>query len=198
MQSTDPTLAYYAEHADTFARSTVDVEFSAMQDRFARLLAPGAHILDFGCGSGRDTLHFAQEGFVVTPTDGSPELCRLAEQLTGIPVRNEHFQDLTDVEVYDGIWACSSILHVPSAELPGVFAVMVRALKPHGIIYTSFKQGSFEGMRNGRYFTDLTEPALRELLEKVPELELEELWATGDVRPGRESEPWLNMLLRKR
>lgn len=34
---------------------------------------------------------------------------------------------------------------------------MVRALKNNGIIYTSFKYGTFEGERNGRYFTDMNE-----------------------------------------
>ena len=36
---------------------------------------------------------------------------------TGIPVKHMLFQDLDEKEVYDGIWACSSILHVPANEL---------------------------------------------------------------------------------
>lgn len=88
----------------------------------------------------------------------------------GSPIRNERFQDLVDVEAYDGIWACSSILHLPKAELPGVLALMVRALRLHGIIYTSFKLGGFDGMRNGRYFSDFTEPELRDLIGSIPQL----------------------------
>ncbi len=34
---------------------------------------------------------------------------------------------------------------------------MLCALKDDGVIYTSFKDGTFEGERNGRYFTDFTE-----------------------------------------
>lgn len=193
------TLSYYATHAHEFTESTRDVEFSAMQQRFTSLLAPGAAILDLGCGSGRDTLAFLKAGFDVTAKDGSPELCRYAQELTGIPVRNELFQDLADVDVYDGVWACSSILHLPKDQLADVLRRISRALKPHGIVYTSFKHGDFEGMRNGRYFTDFTEPTLCDYLaDATPELAIEQLWMTSDVRPGREDETWLNVILRKR
>jgi hypothetical protein len=39
---------------------------------------------------------------------------------------------------------------LPKAELRDVLAKMSLALKDNGIIYTSFKYGNFEGMRNGR------------------------------------------------
>jgi len=194
---TTQTLAYYDQNAAAFASSTANVEFSQMQQRFERLLSPGARILDFGCGSGRDAKHFLDAGFDVTATDGSLELCKLAEQFIGQPVRHELFQDLADVDAYDGIWACSSILHLPKPELADVLAKMLAALRPGGIIYTSFKHGTFEGTRNGRHFTDFTEPTFREFLAGIPGLRIEELWITGDVRPGREDEQWLNLLLRK-
>ena len=191
------TLNYYARHAQEFASSTVDVDFHATQDRFTSLLAPGASILDFGCGSGRDAKHFLDQDFSVTAIDGSPELCAIASEHAGIPVRNELFGELADVEVYDGIWACSSILHLPKDELADVFARMVRALRPHGIVYTSFKHGTFEGTRNGRYFTDFTEPTFRSFLDGIPQLAIKDLWISGDVRPGRENEQWLNIILQK-
>ena len=154
LQPTARTLEYYAENAERFSSTTADVEFSAMQKRFESLLAPGAKVLDFGCGSGRDAKHFLELGFEVVATDGSPELCKIAEQNIGIPVRNELFQELSEIEEYDGIWACSSILHLPKGELADVLDKMAAALKKDGIVYTSFKYGSFEGIRNGRYFTD--------------------------------------------
>lgn len=71
------------------------------------------------------------------------------------------------------------------------------ALKANGIVYTSFKYGDFEGERNGRYFTDFTPEAFGEFMQEVPELKIEEYWITGDVRPGRGEEKWLNLILRK-
>ena len=191
------TLAYYAANADRFVADTADVEFSAMQERFMAQLLAGAKVLDFGCGSGRDARCFARAGFDVVATDGSPELCRIAERTAGVPVRCELFQDLSEVGVYDGIWACSSILHLPKAELADVLAKMAAALKPDGVVYTSFKHGDFEGTRNGRYFTDFTEPAFRAFLEPLGCLCVQDAWTTGDVRPGRGDEKWLNLLLRK-
>lgn len=75
---------------------------------------------------------------------------------------------------------------------------MTMALKPNGIIYTSFKYGTFEGERNGRYFTDMTEAAFACFLQDIEGLTTEEQWLTPDVRPGREEEKWLNLILRKK
>ena len=192
------TLGYYDDHADEFYKSTVNVSFATMQKRFIEKLNSGSYILDFGCGSGRDTKYFLEQGYCVDAVDGSRELCNLASKYTGIKVKNMFFQELTEIEKYDGIWACSSILHLPIDELADVIQKMAIALKDKGIIYTSFKYGTFAGERNGRYFTDMTEETFAELLEGIEEIEIEEQWITSDVRPGRGEEKWLNLILRKK
>ena len=168
-----------------------------MQEHFLTKLKKGSNILDFGCGSGRDTKYFLEQGYNVEAIDGSAELCKLASEYSGIKVRNIFFQDLSEVDKYDGIWACSSILHLPVGELLEVMRKMVIALKKNGIIYTSFKYGIFAGERNGRYFTDMTEETFAEFLSKIDGLEKEDQWITSDVRPGRGEEKWLNLILRK-
>jgi len=191
------TLDYYNQKTEEFIDATVNVDFSQTQDRFLKLLPSVAHILDFGCGSGRDTKYFLDKGFKVTATDGSEELCKFASEFTGIKVKQLFFQELSEIETYDGIWACSSILHLNYSDLEDVMQKMVRAVKNGGIIYTSFKYGKFEGERNGRYFTDMDEEKFNVFMKQFPELKLEELWVTGDVRPGRGAEKWLNLILRK-
>ena len=191
------TLAYYDQNAAAFAAGTEKVDFAEMQDQFLALLPPGSKILDFGCGSGRDTRYFLDRGYCVDATDGSEEMCRYAEKYTGIPVRKMLFSELNAVDVYDGIWACSSILHVRLPELPDVFEKMVRALRKHGIIYTSFKYGTYAGMRNGRHFTDFTEESFEKFLSDIPNLRMRRMWVTSDVRPGRADEKWLNLILEK-
>lgn len=193
----DNTLSYYDKNAENFINGTVAVDFSAVADKFAALLPEGASILDYGCGSGRDTKYFLEKGFQVEAIDGSKELCQYAEDYTGIPVRCMLFQELNEVEKYDGIWACSSILHVSKKELPDVFARMITALKPEGLIYTSFKYGEFEGERKGRYFSDFTIESFREFLLQFPKLQLIDEWISVDVRPGRSEEKWLNVILKK-
>ena len=192
------TLSYYNTHAQDFVQGTVGVDFHITQDRFLAQLPAGAKILDFGCGSGRDTKYFLERGFAVEATDGSAELCKLASEHTGISVKQMLFDELDAVAKYDGIWACASILHLAWKDLVVVMQIMVRAVKGEGVIYTSFKYGQFTGERNGRFFTDLDEEGLARLLEEVGGLEVKELWITGDVRPGRGEEKWLNVLLKKR
>jgi len=189
------TLDYYNTNADFFISDTVDVDFNMTQDRFISALH-GKSILDFGCGSGRDTKYFIDKGFQVTATDGSEKLCHAASELCGITVRQMLFQDLDDINTYDGIWACSSILHLSRVELLPVLRKMVIALKSDGVIYTSFKYGSFEGERNGRYYTDFTLEAFAEYIKDICNIRIEEHWITGDVRPGRGDEKWLNLMLR--
>ena len=191
------TLDFYEKNASSFAESTLYVDFRQTQDRFLDKLPQGGKILDFGCGAGRDTKYFLMKGFDIDAADGSKELCKLASAYTGIAVKQMLFQELDSREAYDGIWACSSILHLSKAELKDVLWRMERAVKKEGIIYTSFKYGSFEGTRNGRYFIDFTKETFDEFMREYKNLSIEECWITRDVRPGRGEEKWLNVMLRK-
>ena len=193
----DSTVEYYNKNAEQFLAETMNVEFSETQNVFLKLLPDGAMILDFGCGSGRDALEFLRQGYQVDATDGSAEMCYAASEITGLPVRQMLFQDLNEKEKYDGIWACSSILHLSRTTLKNVLVKMCMALKDGGIAYSSFKYGTFEGKRNDRYFTDFTEESFEDFISGINGLKIEKMWITADVRPGREQEKWLNIILRK-
>ena len=198
MADIDKTLKYYNKNAQSFASGTVSVKFTEVQDKFLEKLNPDAYILDFGCGAGRDTKYFLSRGYQVDAVDGSEQLCRIASEYTGIKVRQMLFQELDEKEKYDGIWACASILHLPKKQLREVLKNMYAALKSKGWIYISFKYGEFEGERNGRYFTDFTTDTFKDFIHDMHGLKIEEQWITGDVRPGRGEEKWLNLLLQKK
>lgn len=191
------TLNYYEKNGELFAQDVDDVNFSQMQLRFISKLSKHAKILDLGCGSGRDSLAFLNAGFDVEAIDGSKKMCEIAQSKTGLSIRNIRFEQLDDQNQYDGVWACASLLHLPKNELPKVFSKIIEALKEDGIFYSSFKYGSFEGYRNGRYFSDFTESSMNELLEQFPELKCIESWISSDVRPGRTEQKWLNIILQK-
>ena len=197
MKKVDDTLNYYNSKAKDFVSGTVDVTFTEMQDTFLEFIPAGGKILDFGCGSERDTKYFISKGYDVDATDGSEELCKIASKYTGIQVKQMLFEELEEVETYDGVWACASILHVERKQLPDIMRKVAIATKKGGVVYTSFKYGNFEGVRNGRFFTYLTEESFEELLRKVPELAIEKLWISADVRAERGEERWLNIVLRK-
>lgn len=190
------TIDYYNKNANKFVDDTVSVDFTDNQNKFIKELKKNDLILDFGCGSGRDTKYFLEQGFQVDAIDGSIELCKVASEYTGIAVKHMYFQELNDQNKYNGIWACSSILHLNKVELKRVLEKMCNALVDNGIIYTSFKYGTFEGERNGRYFTYLNEESFKDLIKDI-NLQIEDQWVSVDVRPGRDDEKWLNLILRK-
>ena len=195
----DHTLKYYEEHAEEFAAGTVNANMKEIRRRFLDYLPEDARILDFGCGTGRDTKAFRELGYEVTALDGSQSMCRIAGDLTGIPVKCMDFRDYSPAagESYDGIWACASLLHLKKKELLPVMQALGKALHTGGILYVSFKYGDYEGERNGRFFTDFTQEGFCEYIKMLPEFRLVEHWTTGDVRPGRGDERWLNMILER-
>lgn len=192
------TIEYYNENVSKFVNDTQDVVFCATQDLFLSYLNEGNSILDLGCGSGRDTKYFLSKGYKVDAMDGSMEICKVASDYTGINVKCLLFNELDEIDKYDGIWACASILHLDRDDLIDVFHRIARALKDNGILYTSFKYSEFEGMRNGRYFTDFTIESFNEFQTNIPEFIIEKKWITSDVRAGREDEKWLNLIMRKK
>lgn len=76
----DETLIYYNANAKAFTEGTINVDFSSIQNKFLDRLDSGATILDFGCGSGRDTRFFLENGYSVEAIDGSEELCKIASE----------------------------------------------------------------------------------------------------------------------
>ncbi len=197
MDYKDLTLNYYKENVETFVHNTVDVKFSEMQERFISYIKPGGVILDLGCGSGRDSKAFLERGFRVTAVDGSPELCLYAEKVIGQPVICATFQEYEPSETFDGIWACASLLHLPYVEIAPVLKKLANHLSLDGCLYLSFKYGDFEGVRNGRYFTDMTEERFEKILQEVSSLSLGEQFITTDVRPGREEKWWNGLIITK-
>ena len=197
MNQDDKTLEYYNQNASDFAEGTRFADMKDSRLRFAVCLPPKGTILDFGCGSGRDTKAFLEAGFQVDAVDGSEELCAVASEYTGITVRRMLFSELDAREYYDGIWACASILHLPKEELAPVIGKMEAALKCGGVLYASFKYGDYEGMRNGRYFTDFTEDTLKTFWDETTSMQIFDIWISNDVRSDRKERQWINILARR-
>lgn len=190
------TKTYYQKNAQAFFDDTVNADISEQYEHFLKYIPNGGRILDFGCGSGRDTKAFLQKGYCVDAIDGSSELCKLASNYCGIQVKCMDFNDLSETEKYDGIWACASLLHITKEELPNILSKMRNALVHNGVIYASLKKGDFEGVRNGRYFLDINADVFNRLISGVIGLEKTEEWVTEDVRPEKKT-TWYNIILEK-
>ena len=191
------TLHYYQNHAQDFFDGTVNVDMTPLYEAFTQHLPNGAHVLDAGCGSGRDAKAFHEMGYLVDAFDASSAMVELARQHTGLPVQLMMFSEIDCKAQYDGIWCCASLLHVPSSELPAVMQRLADALKPGGVWYVSFKYGNGERVQGERRFTDLNEMELRRLLNRMSEIDIFSLWITKDNRPDRD-EIWFNGILKKK
>ena len=191
------TLRFYAGEAPVYTSSRpggASRHLAAFLDR----LRPGSHILELGCGGGRDTAAIIQSGFTVDATDGSGEMAREAEERTGQAVRIMRFDQLDAVEAYDAVWAHASLLHAPRAALPRILKLVFRALRPGGVHFANFKGGGTEGRdRLGRYYNYFDAPDLHDLYRASGAWEIvasEDYVSSGYDGVQR---PWVALTVRK-
>ena len=192
------TQSHYEEHAQTVIEKTIKLDISHIYVPFLTRLPPKSHILDAGCGSGRDSLFFIQQGHTVIAIDISAQMVEHAATLIQQPVLRLALQQLTFTDQFDGIWASQSLLHVPRSEIDDVMSRLSRALKIGGLLYASFMVGDRETTRGGLFFNDYTEERLELTLQKQPELSLIECWQAGDPPPAQRNVQWLHALVEKR
>ena len=186
---------YYKEKKDEFINSTINCDMSFHYNFFEKYLREDAQIiLDIGFGSGRDSLYFSKK-YEVYSIDPVEEFCIHAKELGLKNVSCLKVQEMEYNDMFDGIWACASLLHIPTYEMVDVLKKCYLALKENGVMYCSFKHGDFEGERNGRFFTDLIEERFRQFVGKT-NFTILEVYITEDVR-SEKSERWLNVILRK-
>lgn len=190
------SIDYYEQYANVYYEDTVNIDMSKIRDKFLELLPENADVLDLGCGSGRDGKALEEAGCYVTLLDGSAQMCKLAEITTGKEVLNLRFEEMEFEEVFDGIWACASLLHVPEREIDQIMEKVCFALKPGGILYVSFQYGEKEQIRDQRLFHDYTPDSLGKMLKRQKELEILEIWIDKDAR--RKDKNWVNALAKKK
>ena len=189
------TLDFYNNNSKTYIESTLSVDMSHLYNDFLKHIPKGGHILDLGCGSGRDSLEFIKQGYNVTAVDGSKELSIAASKLIEQEVICSKFEELQLTEKFHGIWACASLLHVNRKDILDVIKNTSSNLKDNGVFYMSFKYGEKEYIdEKGRYFNCYTEETFNELISKVEGLDIMKIYKTIDIVPGRGDIIWLNIL----
>ncbi|NNJ32053.1 class I SAM-dependent methyltransferase [Lacrimispora defluvii] len=191
------TIDYYNKNAKKYYDRTKEINLEDTWNKFISYLPERAEILDVGCGSGRDSRYFVEQGFDVTALDASKELCKLASIHIGQEVLHLKISELNFKEVFDGVWACDSLVHNTLSELEETMKRIINCMKPHGILYMSFKYGDFCGERNDRYYIDFNTRKMKDFLLKYHGISLVEIWKNSDVRAGREADLWLNVLVKK-
>ncbi len=188
---------YYNENAAEYFDSTVYLDMKEYLDRFLEFVPEGGSILDLGCGSGRDSAYFMSLGYDVTAMDGSEEMCSLAGVHIGKDVLHMSFEEIDFEDVFDGVWASASLLHVPRKKIADILRKIIRSMKKDGALYITLRYGDFEGMEGKRYFTYYRTRNLKELLAEFDELDLIEIKKYDDIREGKDL-VWIHALLKKR
>ncbi|MHB8128761.1 MAG: class I SAM-dependent methyltransferase [Mobilitalea sp.] len=190
------SIEYYSKNAGEYFEHTVDIDMQECWDSFTGLLPEGGSILDLGCGSGRDSAYFISCGFDVTAMDASEDMCDLASIHIGQDVLQLSFAEIDFNEVFDGIWACASLLHVPSDEIESILIKVIKSLKINGVLFMSFRYGDFEGERDGRHYTDYRTKKLKELIARHENMQLLEIEKCEDSRQNMDID-WIYALVRR-
>ena len=189
------TIDYYNKNASEYYNQTIELGMEDIIEEFIKLIPADGAILDLGCGSGRDSMYFIEEGFDVTAVDGSEALCELAKIEIGQEVHNIRFEDLEFDNVFDGVWARASILHVKKKDIHDIINKVSRSLVTDGVLYMSVKHGDYEGMRDGRYYSDYRTGEIKEIFRQHPELEIINMYTKRRNKDDQFS--WLNIFVRK-
>jgi mutator protein MutT len=188
---------FYQKQAKAYAQETISIEIDHLYERFLKFIPDGAHILDLGCGSGRDSRYFLDNNYTVTALDGSAALASVAEKLIKQPVVVSLFQNISFDDEFDGVWACASLLHCPKSQIEDVLIKIHKALKVDGIFYASFKWGEQETSEDlGRFFNNYTLNQLIALFGRVSGLDILVSWE--EVKSLRNTtQKWVNIITRK-
>lgn len=193
------TLDYYNKNAKLYFEQTVEGNLKENYDKFLSKIPRESYILDFGCGSGRDSKYFIENGYKVKAIDGSIEMCKLASEYINQDVECMKFDELNEENTYDAIWACSSILHVEKEELPNILNKMIKALKPNGVIFTAFKKDEGYEIKEGKYYNFLTKEELEKILNGVNKnIKIIDYFETLSSTKRPEKVIWSNYILQKR
>ncbi len=96
------TLDYYSGDAESYLASRPDNVSRHLHELLERL-APGACILELGCGAGRDSKAMIAAGFDVDPTDGVTEIAAIAAERLQRDVRVMRFDELAEVGVANSL-----------------------------------------------------------------------------------------------
>lgn len=191
------TINYYEHNAQEYSNNTIHADMKGLYEQFISRLKPGALIVDAGCGSGRDSLYFIDQGFKVIAFDASKNLAQLASNHIRQEVIHATFKDIPIIlpeGSVDAVWCMASLLHLPELEIKQALIDFEKSLKPEGVFFAAFKYGNEELVdKNNRFFSNLNEKTATELFQSTNLYNPIEINFTGDALKRQETQ-WINII----
>ena len=124
---------------DRGSASAADLRERGLLDRLLTPLAPGASLLDVGCGCGTPiAADLAARGFRLTGLDGSARMLESARE--AVPSATFVHADMRSADPggpFDAIVAWDSVFHLPRADHAPMFARLHAWLRPLGRLLIS-------------------------------------------------------------
>ena len=151
-----PTRQAYDRTVDDYEHRTTPYlyEFILGEAHLFLSMLPGPNILDLGSGPGRDAQFFQAEGFNPICADISFAMCERCES-KGLPTVTADFEKLPfRNNSFDGVWAYTSLLHVPKSNIEAVLRNVRDLLRKDGKLLLGMSEGDFEGFREGSNVPD--------------------------------------------
>ena len=136
------TIAVYDDKAQEYDERFTTEKENPYLAAFLAELPETAEVLDLGCGPGHAAQRMAEAGHRVTGTDASKEMIARAQKRGVGTFYVATFSDLTEIALFDGVWANFSLLHAPREEMPRHLSAIRASLRVDGVLHIGMKTGS--------------------------------------------------------
>jgi len=185
----DPaTLAIYDADPQTFVQRWLGRGApTRLHAQIEKYFKPGGRTAEIGCGSGREMVWLAAQGYPVTGYDASPGLLAQAKAMhPQLDFAQAALPELEGVgsQQFDNVLCKAVIMHLPRAEIAPAVRRLFDLLKPGGVLHLSWRvtEGADQRDKYGRLYSAFDVSLVHEALAKATTLfEDDEVRKNGTV-----------------
>ena len=159
------TVTIYDQNIATYKKMVDKLPDIKPLNAFIDALQAGAYVLDWGSGPGYLAAEMRARGLRPLCVDASSKMVEAAQNDYQLDAKQAEFSHLNENQIYDGIWANFSLLHVERAAFFSHISAAATALVPSGVFYVSVKLGKGQERDElGRFYTYFNHDELEEIL----------------------------------
>ena len=159
------TIKYYDKSAESYLDKVCNTYPDSDLLSFINSIKSGGTVLDLGCGPGNSSAMMQTAGLNVQASDCSQKMVDIAKNKFNVDAIKAEFKELSEINLYDGVWANFSLLHAPRSEMLSNLNKINRSLKKKGYLHIGLKIGNGEKRDTlGRQYTYYQPKELKSLL----------------------------------